>query len=106
MTDVVEVARSDWVVVVAPGITETIEVPSATLDLVEVAEQGPAGPPGADGADGSPGAQGPQGAQGEPGPNTLHIGPDQPDFGELPGLWIQTGLGAGGDMTFWVEDGA
>lgn len=36
----------------------------------------------------------------------IYIGPDQPDFGELPGLWIQTGLGAGGDMTFWVEDGA
>ena len=58
MTDVVEVGRSDWVVVVAPGIAETIEVPSATLDLVEVAEQGPAGPPGADGAVGPPGPPG------------------------------------------------
>jgi len=58
MTDVVEIASSDWVVVVAPGITETIEIPSVTLDLVEVAEQGPAGPPGADGAVGPPGPPG------------------------------------------------
>lgn len=49
MTDVVEIGRSDWVVVVAPGITETIAVPSPTLDLVEIAEQGPAGPPGVPG---------------------------------------------------------
>lgn len=58
MTDVVEIGRSDWVVIVAPGITETIAVPSPTLDLVEVAEQGPAGPPGADGAVGPPGPPG------------------------------------------------
>lgn len=58
MTDVVEIGRSDWVVVVAPGITETIAVPSPTLDLVEIAEQGPAGPPGADGAVGPPGPPG------------------------------------------------
>ena len=58
MTDVVEIGRSDWVVIVAPGTTETIEVPAATLDLVEIAEQGPAGPPGADGAVGPPGPPG------------------------------------------------
>ncbi|GEM_PF-2155521 len=72
MTDVVEIGRSDWVVVVAPGIVETIAVPSPTLDLVEVAEQGPAGPPGADGADGAPGAQGPQGEPGLSGANYVH----------------------------------
>ena len=66
MTDVVEIGRSDWVVVVAPGIAETIEIPSATLDLVEVAEQGPAGPPGA------AGAQGPQGIPGLSGANYIH----------------------------------
>lgn len=58
MTDVVEIGRSDWVVIVAPGITETIAIPSPTLDLVEIAEQGPAGPPGADGAVGPPGPPG------------------------------------------------
>ena len=69
MTDVVEVGRSDWVVIVAPGITETLAVPSPTLDLVEVAEQGPAGPPG---ADGEAGAQGPQGIPGLSGANYTH----------------------------------
>lgn len=66
MTDVVEVGRSDWVVIVAPGITETIAVPSPVLDLVEIAEQGPAGPPGATGA------QGPQGEPGLSGANYVH----------------------------------
>lgn len=66
MTDVVEVGRSDWVVIVAPGITETIAVPSPALDLVEIAEQGPAGPPGA------AGAQGPQGEPGLSGANYVH----------------------------------
>lgn len=66
MTDVVEVGRSDWVVIVAPGIVETIAVPSPTLDLVEIAEQGPAGPPGATGV------QGPQGEPGLSGANYTH----------------------------------
>lgn len=58
MTDVVEIGRSDWVVIVTPGVAETIEVPSPALDLVEVAAQGPAGPPGAAGASGPPGPPG------------------------------------------------
>lgn len=66
MTDVVEIGRSDWIVVVAPGIAETIAVPSPTLDLVEVAEQGPAGPKG------DTGATGPQGDPGLSGANYVH----------------------------------
>ncbi len=66
MTDVVEIGRSDWIVVVAPGITETIAVPSPTLDLVEFAEQGPAGPKG------DTGATGPQGDPGLSGANYVH----------------------------------
>ena len=69
MTDVVEIGHSDWIVVVAPGITETLAVTSPTLDLVEGAEQGPAGPPG---ADGEAGAQGPQGIPGLSGANYTH----------------------------------
>jgi len=66
VTDVVEIGRSDWIVVVAPGITETIAVPSPTLDLVEFAEQGPAGPKG------DTGATGPQGDPGLSGANYVH----------------------------------
>ena len=66
MTDVVEIGRSDWIVVVAPGITETIAVPSPTLDLVEFAEQGLAGPKG------DTGATGPQGDPGLSGANYVH----------------------------------
>lgn len=69
MTDVVEIGHSDWIVVVAPGITETLAVTSPTLDLIEVSEQGPAGPPG---ADGEAGAQGPQGIPGLSGANYTH----------------------------------
>ncbi len=64
--EVLEIGRGDWIVVVAPGISETIAVPSATLDLVEIAEQGPAGPPGATGA------PGPRGEPGLSGANYVH----------------------------------
>jgi hypothetical protein len=37
---------------------------------------------------------------------TFAIQTTAPDFGGLPGLWIQTGLGTSGtDTTFWIEDG-
>lgn len=34
----------------------------------------------------------------------IHVSPVQP-VGPGPYLWVQTGLGGGGDMTFWIEDG-
>ena len=37
----------------------------------------------------------------------FHVGPSAPDFGaNVPGVWIQTGLGADGTgWTLWIEDG-
>lgn len=32
------------------------------------------------------------------------VGPTNPQLTK-PGLWVQTGLGNGSDMTFWIEDG-
>ena len=36
---------------------------------------------------------------------SIYIQHDDPG-GTDPHLWIQTGLGSGSDMTFWVEDGS
>lgn len=44
--------------------------------------------------------QGPQGSQ------RLAIGPEAPSYGAGESyLWVQTGLGDGSGMTFWIEDG-
>jgi hypothetical protein len=62
------------------------------------------GPQGAQGLQGIQGIQGTQGIQGVPGPANLVVSPTNPGLTQ-PGLWVQTGLGSGTDMTFWIEDG-
>ena len=69
---------------------------------------GPTGPSGQQGPEGPQGVQGPQGiqgVQGEAGPQNLFVQADDPVM-TGPGLWIQTGLGDGDEVTFWIEDGA
>lgn len=45
-----------------------------------------------------------RGPQGVPGPSNLVVGPT--NTLTMPGLWVQTGLGASGnDFTLWIEDG-
>lgn len=58
MTDVVEVAVQEWLVIESPATAEIVEIPLPAVEVIEVAEQGPMGPPG---------QQGPQGDPGEPG---------------------------------------
>jgi len=48
--------------------------------------------------------QGLSGSGGTGGGGNLVVSATDPGLTE-PGLWIQTGLGDGSDMTFWVEDG-
>ena len=51
------------------------------------------------------GATGATGASGAAGPQNLFVQNAAPVTAPPTYLWIQTGLGAGTDMTFWVEDG-
>ena len=38
--------------------------------------------------------------------NKLFVSNSEPSVSAgVPYLWVQTGLGGGADMTFWVEDG-
>jgi hypothetical protein len=60
------------------------------ITVIELVEKGDKGDPGTGGGGGG---------------GNLVVSATDPGLTE-PGLWIQTGLGAGGtDMTFWVEDG-
>jgi len=68
--------------------------------------QGLKGDKGDPGEDGLQGLQGLKGDKGDPGDQRVFIQPTAPDFNGGVGLWIQTGLGAGSDFTFWIEDGA
>jgi hypothetical protein len=52
---------------------------------------------------GPPGPQGEVGPQGPAGPQNLFVQATDPGM-TSPGLWIQTG--PGGEISFWVEDGA
>ena len=66
MMDLVEISAPEYIVIDAGGDTQLIELQAASIDLVEVAEQGPAGPQGA------AGATGPQGIPGLSGANYVH----------------------------------
>lgn len=46
----------------------------------------------------------PRGADGSSNDDQIYVQATDPEMSGT-GLWIQTGLGAGTDMTFWVEDG-
>lgn len=87
--------------VVVESKAYTVELPGATPKLVTVSVarevsvviSGGRGPKGETGDSGSGGVG-------------LFVQPADPGLTE-PGLWMQTGLGAGGtDMTLWVEDGS
>ncbi len=58
MSEVIEIATAEYLVIETPGPSETVEIVNPALDLVEVTEQGPTG---------AQGAQGPAGPQGDPG---------------------------------------
>jgi hypothetical protein len=58
MTEVVELAREEWLVIETPAPAQTLEVSMPALEVLEVAAQGPAGPPGPPGAQGAPGLAG------------------------------------------------
>lgn len=47
-----------------------------------------------------------KGLRGEAGPQNLFVQPAPAPVFELPGVWVETGLGPlGEDLTLWVEDG-
>lgn len=58
------------------------------IDVIELVEKGDKGEPGDGGSGGG----------------NLIVSATDPGL-TVPGLWIQTGLGDGSEMTFWVEDG-
>jgi hypothetical protein len=65
----------------SPLTVHRVDVVQPTIEIVEVAAQGP------------------------PGPQNLFVQANDPEM-VAPGLWIQTGLEpAGAGLTFWVEDG-
>lgn len=55
MTDVVEIASQEWLVIETPGTTEAIEVALPALEVLEIVERGPQG---AQGETGTPGLSG------------------------------------------------
>lgn len=68
--------------------------------------QGIQGEQGPQGIQGIPGVAGEKGDKGDPGNDNLVIGTTNTLQTNQTGLWIQTGLGVGGnDFTIWFEDG-
>lgn len=106
--EVVESDRALELVEATPPAVTAVEIvrevvqPQAA-DIVTVGVQGPEG---AQGPSGPSGPAGPAGATGPAGVQNLFIGPDAPLTPPASYLWIETGLGLGEDMTFWVESGA
>lgn len=86
------VVDSDDVTVVSTGasldsisVTQNTEIPVLQIEAVE---RGPTGDPG---------------PKGDTSQQQVFFGATEPDFGILPGFWVQD-LGSG-NMTLWFEDG-
>ena len=48
MTEIVVIPAYEWIVISPDSDSQCIEISTDTLELIEVAEQGPRGPPGID----------------------------------------------------------
>lgn len=48
MTEIVVIPATEWIVISPDSGAQCIEISTDTLELIEVAEQGPRGPPGID----------------------------------------------------------